>query len=85
MKNILKYPFEINDTVTIRMPGGAKVLSIQYQGNIPTIWAMVDTYNREAHREFFVFGTGHDIPSATTITYLATIQDPNGFVWHIFE
>lgn len=65
------------------MPLGAKVLSIQVQNDVPTIWAFVDTAMPFEDRKFYVYGTGHVIPLLAN-RHIATIQ-LIGLVWHIFE
>lgn len=85
MTKIYKYPFVIDDRVSLEMPEGAKVLSVQYQHSTPCIWAMVDTLRPSKVRRFRVFGTGHDLPRAG-LAFIGTIQDePVGLVWHVFE
>ena len=85
MVTIHKYQFEIADKVLIKMPEGARVLSVQVQNDTPTIWAMVVTESKPVMREFRVYGTGNAVDTfAINGTYLGTIQHI-GFVWHIFE
>lgn len=85
MKSIYKYPIEIKGVNTVVMPGGAKVLSIQMQGEIPTIWAMVDPDSRPfIERKFQIIGTGNSIPDDFKGEYITTFQE-RIFVWHIFE
>lgn len=85
MITIHKYQFQIADKVIVQMPKGAKVLSVQLQNGVPTIWARVVTDMENESREFRVYGTGHEIDTfAIQGTHLATIQH-HGLVWHIFE
>jgi hypothetical protein len=95
---IWKYPFEVADRVTLRMPRGARVLSIQVQCGQPCLWVMVATNsasNRSqtlgdpradlVEREFYVAGTGHPLPEKCG-AYLGTFQLSGGaLVFHVFE
>ena len=83
MKAIWKYPFEIADEIVLAMPGGAGVLSVQMQGNTPTLWALVDTDAQRELRSFVVWGIGHEHNTAPG-SYVGTIQEGQ-FAWHIFE
>jgi len=83
---IWKFPFEIEDCFEIEMPFSAKILTVQYQGNTPCIWAIVDTGNSRATMKFRVLGSGHYINSFDGLEYIGTIQQPDlPLVWHIFE
>jgi hypothetical protein len=85
MVTIHKYQFTIADDVVIEMPEGARVLSVQVQNGIPTLWAMVETDWKKEKRKFRVYGTGHALNGLDFMrTHIGTIQ-LNGFVWHIFE
>ncbi len=86
MKTIHKYTFKIEDEVSIEMPKGARILSVQCQDDIPVMWALVDTENELETRLFNIFGTGEEIwPSFdySKEDHLATFQH-GIFVWHIF-
>ena len=90
MKTIWKYPFRVSEfesCMSIHMPEGAEVLSVQMQGNTPCLWAIVDMEpTPEEIRQFTIFGTGHAIPNivARNLKYLSTFQQPP-YVWHFFE
>jgi hypothetical protein len=84
MITIYKYQFQIADRIEIEMPIHSDILSVQLQGNTPTMWAKVDTSLDLVKRIFLVFGTGHEINSIFDYRHIGTIQH-NGFVWHIFE
>lgn len=70
--------------VVIEMPDKAKILSIQVQDGMPTIWASVDTLEKTVKRKFYIYGTGQTIAFPKERFHIATIQ-LNGFVWHILE
>jgi hypothetical protein len=84
MKTIYKYPFRIQDEQMLAMPEGAQILSVQMQGTIPTIWALVASEAPLKPRKIEVYGTGHEIVDLNSLQYLGTVQE-RGFVWHIFE
>jgi hypothetical protein len=85
MITIHKYQFPIADDVAIKMPERARVLSVQVQNGIPTLWAMVETDWKKEERKFKVYGTGHELNGLDLFrTHIGTIQ-LNGLVWHIFE
>lgn len=85
MITIHKYQFDLASRVEIKMPQGAKVLSIQVQNGAPTVWAMVVTEAAFEIRVFRIYGTGSALDTfAIAGNHLATIQH-QGYVWHIFE
>lgn len=83
MKTIYKYALRPGDQA-IEMPVGAKILDIQNQTGILTLWALVDDGDSVEHefRAFSVYGTGHSIPDNPG-EYISTAQHGT-FVWHIF-
>jgi len=86
MKRIYKYPFEVGSLVTIDMPEGAEILSVQIQAGTPCLWAMVDPAVESQINQFTIIGTGHDIPDimARNLEYVSTFQDGK-YVWHFFK
>ncbi len=85
MITIYKYQFVIADAVEILMQQNAKILSVQLQDGIPTMWALVDTEPGVEIRHFEVVGTGQQLDGLIVFkTHIGTIQ-ANGLVWHIFE
>lgn len=89
MKKIFKYPFGASSIASIEMPIGAEILSVEDQGGVPTLWALVDPNAEKKHRKLAVFGTGWEIEPgsrADVNTYVGTVhmkQVP--LVWHIFD
>lgn len=83
MKRIFKYPIQITDRETIEMPGGAKILSAQVQGNTICLWAEVDTEMVPQPRTIAVYGTGNPMPEDPGL-FIGTVQTPP-FVWHVYE
>lgn len=83
MKVIWKYPFKVADALVVRMPKGARILSVQMQGVLPCLWALVDEDAKREGRLFRVFGTGNPF-DAEDGAYIGTFQE-RGLVWHLFE
>lgn len=67
---------------TIEMPKGAQILSIQMQGNQPTLWALADLSAPMEDRRFEIVGTGWIVGEG--FHHIATYVD-GPFVWHVFE
>lgn len=88
---VWKYPLDddmLNDHMQIDMPAGAQILTFQMQGEVPTLWALVDPkVNAVEPRVFRFAGTGHDIRENRAILgYIGTIQMMGGkLVFHLFE
>jgi hypothetical protein len=88
MRTIWKYPVPASRRGAVEMPKGAKILTVQMQGDDVCMWAMVDPAAPLERRQFLVVGTGHDIPGADALTYLGTFQPDEGgspLVFHVFE
>ncbi len=82
-KRIYKYPLTDLSSY-ISMPTGARILSVQLQGNDLMAWALIDKdVPTSEKRCFAIYGTGWALDNDPG-DYLATIQG-NGFVWHLFE
>ena len=87
-KIIWKYDCAVNDVVTIEMPVGAEILTVQSQHGNPRIWALVDPNNSTEKRYFEMFGTGHPINCDGGITkkYIGSFQLYDGdLIFHLFE
>lgn len=84
MKTIWKYEIPLEDTFSLSMPEGAQVLTVQLQGGIPSLWAMVEPSAPQEERRFAVIGTGN--PIGEVGDYIATIQLHGGeLVFHVFH
>lgn len=81
MKKVWKFSIDLDDHVTIDMPGGAELLHVGLQDGIK-IWALVDPHQPLEKRRFRVAGTGH--PIDVDVDPVGTVMDGR-FVWHIFE
>lgn len=90
---IFKYPLEITDSQTIRMPKDAMILTIQLQDDNPCIWARipdpkVGEINHSEFRTFITVGTGNEYDGSNTDFYIGTYQKKflgGLFVGHVFE
>jgi hypothetical protein len=87
---IWKFPLPSHGGASVKMPKGARILSVQNQGEHPTLWAMVNPSEQveKEHRHFFVAMTGHPLGRHVDAhdTFLGTVQLAEGaFVAHVFE
>ncbi len=84
MIRVYKYTIHASPRFVIRMPAGAKPLSVQMQNGVAYLWAQVDTEQPEVDALFGVFGTGHDMPGLGE--YIGTFQMHGGqLVFHLFR
>ncbi|KKM03128.1 hypothetical protein LCGC14_1777590 [marine sediment metagenome] len=86
MKTIWKFVIEIDDTIEVMMPQDAKILTVQIQHEMATIWAMVDTCKSDVKRILRIVGTGHEISPKIIGDYIGTFQiDSGNLVFHVFD
>jgi hypothetical protein len=90
-RRIYKYPICIVDSQIIPMTQGARILSVQMQGETPCLWVMVDVDNSAIENKHIdIYGTGHPLKDTPSL-YIGTIQEhiPSvpyiSLVWHVFE
>lgn len=88
MKSIWKFPLQDQPgRQIVEMPKGARILSLQMQRGVPTIWALVDLPTIEDElpcQAFFIYGTGWEMPDSPG-DYVGTYQSVSGrYVWHVF-
>lgn len=83
MKVIWKYEIDLDGLV--RMPLGAKVLTVQTQNDLPHIWVEVDNeQSRYEMRRFEQVATGGFVP--TRATYIGTFQlERSQLVFHLYD
>jgi hypothetical protein len=82
MKTIWKYPLAVESQVILTMPIDARILTVQMQNGVPTLWAEVDPDSKSKESRYVeVIGTGFDFEPGT---YIGTVQD-GLFVWHFYE
>lgn len=87
MSVIWKFKLALVDEQVIKAPGILKPLSVQMQNGEMTMWAIVTPGQKEYHRIVHVVGTGNSMPDSAThphTAFVGTVQDDNGFVWHVF-
>lgn len=71
-----------NDTITV--PKGSKLLTVQLQQQVPTIWYLCDPYAELEMRSIQVVMTGEHIDTVLP-NYIGTVQAANGLVAHYFS
>lgn len=87
-QTIWKFPLDIADEVRVRMPAGAKVLSVGDQCGTLCLWALVDPEAPKEMRHFIIHGTGHPVlptPFGELVHLGTVVQFGGDFVWHVFE
>ena len=85
-KEIWKYI--LRPIITLDVPAGSQILSVQEQFGEICIWMLVDPTLEKEERRFEVYGTGHPInyDMGTWRTYIGTVKLENGsLIMHIFE
>ena len=86
MKTIWKFPLPVTDEHSIDMPHGAKILTVQVQGEQVFLWALCNSNAPKLKRTFAVIGTGHPIPEEAPLSYIGTFQiREHALVFHVFE
>lgn len=99
MNTIWKFELRETDVQRVRMPAGARLLSVQgqlieewYEGGnarrvtAPMLWAQVDTDAPTVERLIAIVGTGNPAPAVDdedSIYVGSAICGP--FVWHVFD
>lgn len=84
MYEIWKFPFKTSTEVTIAMPSGAEVLSLQVQGGMPCLWALVEPERPTTPHRFRIYGTGKQMEKAPDGVFIGTYQHP-GQVCHVWD
>lgn len=83
---IFKWTLSVTDKQSLRMHEGAKLLTLQTQGDAPQLWALVDEKAPLVTRIFSTYGTGHTMPEGDPGQYVGTYQLQGGsLVFHVFE
>ena len=92
--HIWKYELLVQESQTLELPVGARVVALQVQrndiGNLkPHLWALVNPEAKRETRSFRMLKTGENqVPAecARTLAYLGSFQLHDGqFVAHVFE
>ncbi len=89
MLSIWKFPLEITDAQTIKMPAGAELLSVGEQNGTLCLWAKVDPNKEIVEKNIRIFGTVHPVPkddfeNDKELSFIGTVQI-GSFVWHVFK
>ena len=82
---IWKFKLEITDVQVVRMPAGAKILSVANQDGNLCLWAMVHTESPNVDRKIEILGTGNPIPLYRAPRTFIGTAIIGRFVWHVFE
>lgn len=77
------YKYRLPGDMDISMPKNARVLCVQVQDGIPTLWALVDPNAEPVVRRFRVAVTG-GLLEPEGMLYVGTYQI-DWFVGHVFE
>ena len=81
------WKFPVKPEMSLSLPRGAQILTVQSQHGTPQMWVQIDTEAppREETRHFVAFGTGDRFDSAG-LTYIGTFQVESGMlVFHLYE
>lgn len=87
---IFRYRLPITDSPEVRMPYGAKTLSVApsrslHDSEVLDLWALVDIEEPVVPHWFRVIGTGHLIPELPG-RFIGTVSLLAGaFIGHVFE
>lgn len=84
---IWKWTLATTDRQTIEMPVGAKILTVQAQGEEAQLWALCpDEHGPKEPRRFEIHGTGNPMPNGDPGAYVGTYQLMEGrLIFHVFE
>jgi hypothetical protein len=86
MKTIWKFPLAVTGAQAIAMPAGARILTVQPQGDHVCLWALVESNAPTLKRHIAIVGTGNPAPEWGDLKYIATFQLQGGaLVFHAFE
>ena len=87
-KTIWKFVLQAKDDNIIQMPKNAEILTVQMQGGVACMWALVHPEAKKEPRHFEIFGTGHPISYGIDVNriYIGTCQLVGGdLIFHVFE
>lgn len=81
---VWKYSLGDAPTQLIDMPRGARILTLQMQGDEPTIWALVDPDADMERHIISIHGTGHPLEEDELGEYVGTFF-LDWYVGHVFD
>lgn len=83
---IWKWTLGVTDRQSVQMPRGAKLLTVQSQGDMPQLWALCDETAPKEPRLIVIHGTGNLMPNEPPGDYVGTFQIHGGaLVFHVFD
>ena len=86
MITVWKFALAMEPVQDIRLPRGAKLLTVQPQGEFVNLWAMVDSNAELINHRIAILGTRHAAPDYGRLAYISTFQLRDGaLVFHAFE
>ena len=86
MKTIWKFILPLRGQISLALPQGALILSVQNQREQVCLWVVVDPRAPFEPRHFEIVGTGQRITDPERLRFIGTVQTHVGdFVWHVFE
>lgn len=88
MKTVWKFPLAVTNEQRIDLPAGARLLTVQPQGEGVCLWALCDSEAEREPRMIVILGTGHQAPEENLwqLKYISTFQLQDGaLVFHAFE
>ena len=85
-KVIWKFPLYLGDNAIGVPDVDARILSLQMQGDTPTLWILLDPSAKTPITRYFKFyGTGHTTQDPIG-AYIGTVQLEGGrYIFHLFE
>lgn len=82
---ILKYPIHGEGWMNKIVCHKRRILDIQLQGDTIVCWIETDENLPEVGVEIVGYGTGWGIYEDYNLSYIKTVQDAQGYVWHFYE
>lgn len=88
MKRVIyKQAITPSELLSLKLPKGATILTVQTQYGKPCIWFICDPDAEREERVFEIYGTGHELRGDKyNHQYIGTFQLEGGkLVFHLFE
>ena len=87
MQVVYKYLANIGNLTTLMLPKGAKILTVQKQGEYFCFWALHTAEGSAIEpRNIIKVATGHAFDDTKQYEYIGTVQELDGaLIWHYFE
>lgn len=88
-KVVYKFPLKFyHDQQKIMIPKGSRILKVDEQDEVLTMWVLCDPSQPEEYVRLEVWGTGENLPELGRLEYrhhLDTVVMSFGLVWHVFQ